>query len=465
MANNAKFALKYSQDVPEESSSLSSGTVKSAKLASLEAFSVLGNQNGVKNGVSFKNYRSLCMAARKQKLFKDPKIVRCKNGDWYVGYYFRDPANPSKWYKDEFKERCGINYIKDQEEKEREFEILRLDVLNWLLAGNSPFDKEKAMENKIIAKEQEIAKIISKSSSWSIGKAIEEYDKYTDANGHSPTTVRTYKKYTRAFYNWLLANELLDHKASNFTEMDVQGYLDEMLESQNWSNRTFNNYLEFMITFFVRCRKLEKKKTGNRQVKYDFDPEDLEPKITKPQRNKAFTPLIEEALKKELIPDYPNLSDYLEWIKLSLMRPDEIRHLKIKDIDHVNRQIRIMGKTGDRIVPISDQLMALIDRRNLLNSNLNNFIFGYMGNVDSRRMSVAYFLSQFAAIRKKLALDPNYGPYSMKPTGVIRMIKAGFKDREIMELTGHKTESAFNAYKRDLIIENSHVMKGSTIDF
>ena len=50
--------------------------------------------------------------------------------------------NPRKWTA--FKERQGINYIKDFDAKEREIEILRLDVVNWLSAGNSPYDEETA---------------------------------------------------------------------------------------------------------------------------------------------------------------------------------------------------------------------------------------------------------------------------------------------------------------------------------
>ena len=119
------------------------------------------------------------------------------------------------------------------------------------------------------------------------------------------------------------------------------------------------------------------------------------------------------------------------------MRPAEIRELKVEKIDHINRQIRIIGKTGDRIVPISDQLMDLINRRGILNKSLKLYIFGHWGDVDERIMGVDYFREKFAEIRKKLNLNNNYGPYSYKHTGVIAMIKAGFKDQDIMILSGH----------------------------
>ena len=92
-----------------------------------------------------------------------------------------------------------------------------------------------------------------------------------------------------------------------------------------------------------------------RKLEYDLDLSDINTKISNPQRNRAYTPLLAEVIKLELDKDgNENLREYVKWIFLSLMRPNEIRHLKIGDIDQAARQIRIMSKTGDRIVPISN---------------------------------------------------------------------------------------------------------------
>ena len=70
--------------------------------------------------------------------------------------------------------------------------------------------------------------------------------------------------------------------------MDLNSFLDEnfVLTDKNgqqiWSARTYNNYQQFMITFFGRARLLEKNATKNRDLKYNFNSEDLEPKITVP---------------------------------------------------------------------------------------------------------------------------------------------------------------------------------------
>ncbi len=456
------FAADRLYGLTEESSSLSSGTPKNSILAPPGAILLSGNAGAVKNAVSFKTYRQLCMA-NKATLYKLPKIIKPKSGDWYVQYYFRNPAT---FKYEEFRERKGVNYIKDPDEKQRFIDELAAQVTAWLKAGNSPYDQEQILLAQIEPKLDEIKKIKAGKTAWALSKAVTEYTTFIEGNGHTPDTLRTYKKYVKAFEAWLVENQYSDHIASEFTEMEVEVFLTDYYESEEWSGRTYNNYMEFMITFFSRIKKLEKKATKNRKLIYDFDPEELEPKITRPQRNKAFTPIMLHGLKEQLkATGYNNLKDYLEWIFLSSMRPAEIRELRVGDIDDVSRQIRFKGKTGDRLVPVSDQLMRLIHRRGVLGHGINDYVFGYAGNVDSRRMSVEYFLIRFDVIAKIMGLDKNYGPYSLKPTGVIAMIMAGFKDEEIMLNTGHKTVEAFRAYKRDLVLENTHVMKGSTIEF
>lgn len=449
-------------DDTEKSSSLSSGTKKKHILASSGAILLYSQKNGQESGQTFNQSIKLCMAKRKP-IYKLPKVVKCKSGPWYVRYFFRHPVS-TDWVAHKY--RGGINYIKDLEEREQEANAACRIIEGLLVSGKSPYDGDylgkKLISETVHAERHRKAN----KKQWTLADAIMHFRAYIEVQGYSPSTVNAYKKYVKAFEAWLIANNYLDYVAAEFTEIKVSAFLDDYYHANEWSTRTYNNYLEFMITFFAGIQVLERRKTENRQLRYDFIASDLKTKITTPQRNKAFTPLMLKELKKELA-DHgeADLKDYLEWIFLSLMRPAEIRELRIADIDEASRQIRINGKTGDRIIPVSDQLLRLINRRELLTKTLTSYAFGYAGKADERRMSVEYFLGKFSPVRIKLGLDENFGPYSMKPTGVIAMINAGFTDDEIRGLTGHKTVEAFRAYKRDLVIENSHVMKGSVIEF
>lgn len=484
MGKSAKFELKDAFEANSTSSNLVPGTEKNVKSASSEAFLVSDNKNGVKNGVSFKNYRALLMSKRELKLFKDPQIIRCKNGDWYVEYYFRHPDDLTKWVP--FKERCGLNYIKDLAEKEKEAETLRMDAYQWLMLGNSPFDEDAKNKKKIITtrfenqlaeKIQDVEKINQQFAVWSIDKSIDNYLKYIEANlrnedkkdGFSQRTYETYKNYLTGFKTWCIENDLLTKDAWIFNEFELEQFLNDRADLKEWSGRTYNNYLEFFGGFFSKCSTLENRlrvKAGELKINYQLSIECIELKKVTMQRNKPFTAKQIEKIKHALKETgFNDLSDYCEWISLTMMRPDEIRHLKVGNIDHVSRQISIVGKTGARIIPISDQALSLIKSRGIINNNERCYVFGYAGKLDKRRMSVDYFLEQFAVIRKKADIGPEFGPYNFKHTAVQAMSRAGFTDQQIMAVTGHKTLEAFRAYMAYFHIDHSHVMKGSTIDF
>jgi integrase len=108
------------------------------------------------------------------------------------------------------------------------------------------------------------------------------------------------------------------------------------------------------------------------------------------------------------------------------MRPREIRHLKVQNINADLRQIRIVGKSGDRLVPIPDQLLALLNKRKAFDNPANFYVFGRAGTVSGERMSKDYLPGLYATIKAKVGLGDEYGLYSWKPTGVQDMILAGF---------------------------------------
>jgi integrase len=478
MKKNAIFAAEKSFDVTAESSSLSSGTLKTAKIAPFGAILGSPEKNGVKNGllpkISFKNFRALCMANRKLKLFKEPKIIRCKNGDWYIAYYYRDPENPAKWVG-EYRERAQLNYIKDPAEKEKAFEELRQDVRAWLSAGNSPFDAEEQVRIQVEAMEARIGKEQNALRPWTMAGCRQSYFDYLDANawkeetkeGFSHDTVRTYKIYVNALVNWCNENDLGDKPVWKFNEFDLEAFLGELADERDWGGRTYNNYLDYYGNFFNKVSLLENRerlKQGYEKFFYQLSTDGIDRRKVTMQRNKPFTEeqkrRIKEALKK---PGRENLRDYCEFIYLGFMRPKEIRALKTEKIETHVRQIRLVGKTGDRLVPMSDQLLALVNKR--IDHKGAAYLFGYSGAVDERRMSVAYFLEQFDEVRKEANIPPELGPYNFKHTGVRDMLLAGFSEEETMTQTGHKTKEAFRAYIAGFNIDHSHPMKGSTIEF
>ncbi|MBS1520275.1 MAG: tyrosine-type recombinase/integrase [Bacteroidetes bacterium] len=396
---------------------------------------------------------------RGQLPYKLPTICRCKSGEWYIQYFYEYPDQPGKFKA--FKVKDGINRIHDLQQKETAAKQLRDDIIYWLEVLNyNPFEQKKDIISQISNELERQSTPVN----WSLTNAISEFRKFIKKQNYAVRTAQTYDNYLYNLERYLNEFSEKNVEACQFTEFDLMIFLDIESDELMWSARTYNNYLEFYRTFFNRCEKLEKQ--TNRKISYDFDLQGIDLKITTPQKNKAYSPVIVNSIKAELSRQgNENLRDYIEWIYLSLMRPAEIRALKVKNIDEVNRQIRIVGKTGDRLIPISEQLLRLIKKRDLMNYPFNNYVFGMAGDVSAISMNKDYFPRKYIEIKNSLGLEKNYTLYAWKHTAVINMIYAGFTDEEIMVLSGHKTKDAFNAYKRDLVIEKGHAMKGELIDF
>lgn len=456
-------ALNHRFEDERTNSNLVPGTPESRLAVSKTRFLKSSLKPGGKTGGSG-NYRKRFLQEMKGP-YKNIYVIRGRQ-DWYVSYEYEIPGQPGEFQ--EFKVRDGINRYHNLKEKEYQVQQLQKDVARELKNGFSPFASQEKANEKIDQKLVEVEKIKEVHSGWNMEKAVTEYLAFIQKpkQGYAPRTVGTYKNYVGDLKDWLTEIEGFSMLASAFNEFDLLTFIDTYTDERELSTRTYNNYLNFFGGFFNQCRKLEVKDRRKRGLKYDMDLSDIDQKITNPQRNRAYTPILARQIKTELLKDgNENLKDYIEWIFLSLMRPDEIRNLKINQIDESARQIRLMGKTGDRIVPISNQLMNLIDRRALLSRSPNEYVFGYAGNIDFRRIGKEYFSAKYLILKMNLDLDYDYTPYSWKHTAVIMLIKAGFTDEQIMVLSGHKTLEAFRAYKRDLVIDNSHVMKGEAIEF
>jgi len=430
----------------ETNSNLVLGTKKTAKPGESGASE---NKQGVKSGVKQTpglEYRKRFMTTKLP--YKLPTICRCKSGEWFIQFYYEYPDQPGK-YKP-FKVKDGINRIHDPMQKEKAAQRLAKDIRYWLeVLDYNPFEQER-----------DIIKQVAEASGWALLDACSRFREFCDGQNYALRTIRTYSNYIGDFEKWLGESGRGAALARDFTEHDLSKFLRDT--GFKWSARTFNNYSKFLGGFFARCWKLEK--AISRGVVYAFDMDNVDLKITKSQRNKPYTPVLANRIKAELRKGDSNLRDYIEWIYLSLMRPAEIRALRVQDIDEQSRHIRIIGKTGDRLIPISDQLLALI-RRRVSGANPGWYVFGQAGRTCANRMSVDYFLNKYRGLLNDLNISDDYGPYSWKSTAICDMINAGFTDKEIMVLSGHKTQKAFEIYKRDLVIDNSHLMKGSVIEF
>ncbi|MDF3076114.1 MAG: Site-specific recombinase XerD [Sphingobacteriaceae bacterium] len=388
--------------------------------------------------------------------------MRSKNGDWFVKYFYELPDQPGKFK--EFRVRDGINYIHDISDKEKALKNLLEDVTKALKAGYNPFEQKQEATVKVQKKEAAIAERLAAPAHWTLSQAIDKFHAYCEWKGLSDKTIIGYKSFTNNLIEWLDLTGKNQIEASQFSEADLIRFLDVYFEQEDWEPRTYNNHLHFFKGFFARVAKLEKKET---KAKYVIDLSDVEFKVDKAERNKYYSATVGNKVKKELEKN-ETLNYFVKWIFYSCMRPKEIRQMQIKNIDIEARQIKVpgpTGKTGDRLVPISDELLAIINELKLAEFPLNYYAFGKGGKPNPEMFPIDFFGLQYLKIKVKLGLDKNYTMYSWKHTRVVNLIYAGFKDNQIMTLTGHRNAASFEKYKRDLVLDPGNVMSGKTIEF
>ncbi|RYE51970.1 MAG: site-specific integrase [Sphingobacteriales bacterium] len=396
--------------------------------------------------------------------YKLPLIVRSKNGDWFVKYWYELPDCPGE-YK-EFRVRDGINYEHDLAKKEIEIQKLATDIANALEKEKyNPFEQSVKVKRQIIRKKMKVIAYDAASEKWTIEKGLDEFINYCKWKNLSTETVRTYRSFLSNFKEWLTETGKLKVACCEYLETDYIDFADTYYEDEDWSPRTYNNHIRFMGTLFKRLQILERKR--ERTLQYHIQLEDLQYKKDRAEKNRAYSGTVAEHVKEALrAPKYKKLNQYIRFLYLSCIRPKEIRLLKVENIDLKNRQIKVTnptGKTGDRFVPISDELLGLLDELNINSLPFNYYLFGKGGEPGSSTFGRTHFCEQYAVIKKDLKLDKNlYTMYGWKHTRVIDLITAGFADEQIMQLTGHRDYQSFLAYKRDLVISNTE-MKGKTI--
>lgn len=397
--------------------------------------------------------------------YKSPTIVRPKNGIWFIKYFYEYPDRPGEFK--EFRVKDGINYITDPDLKEKEIQKLLTDVTLALEKENyNPFGQKSNVKKQIASKALDIKKDNDKHKPWTLEESIEHYKAYCIKKNLTENTMKGYKGCMNNFSEYLTNNKKLKLKASEYLENDFQAFIDTYYDQEDWKPRTYNNYISFFKTFFGRVEKLERKL--DREIKYFIDLSDIEDKTDKAEKNRAYSGIVAEKVKEELsLPKNKVLNRFIKFIYYSCMRPNELRLLQIQHIDIKNRQIKVTSptaKTGDRFVPISNELFELINEFNLEKYPFNYYLFNRKGEPAPTPFPKDMFSKIYYPIKVKLQLDKEYTMYAWKHTRVIDLSNAGFKDEEIMKLTGHTDYQAFKAYKRDLMIDTS-AMSGDTMSF
>lgn len=142
----------------------------------------------------------------------------------------------------------------------------------------------------------------------------------------------------------------------------------------------------------------------------------------------------------------------LKLIYAGLIRPKELRYLKVENLSFAEMQIRVpkdAAKNGhERVVPLSQEILLDFIDLGVQNGKMTDYIFGEHFQTCSTRMNDSTMSKHWVKLRKALNLPDEMQMYSFRDTGVTEMLKNGVDALSVKQLADHSSLSVTSIYTK-----------------
>lgn len=388
----------------------------------------------------------------KTKIATVPRLVET-TGDWYVYFSVLHPLTgkmvPQKIYK-------GFKNCQTRREKIAWGDKLVREYTEKLKRGWNPIDADDtviyndSLEYSEMAKRFEASRKTVRNCRYYLSEFLAAREQELKIK-----TYQTYKSKLRIFANWLDNKGFGSYDVSAIDEAVMRGFFS-FLNDQGLDKLTVLKYKQILTNYWKHLIRLKKVVVNP-----------VSAMVAPPKRkDEAARPINEMDLKKllETIKETdPQLYLVCMFEYYSALRPgQEIRLLRINDLDIYNNVITVTdanAKTVRRSVDMPRQLAALIADYRLGAYNREFYVFGKYDKPGPVPVGVNTFRNRFNAFRDKLGLPKTYKLYSLKHTGMGRLLEAGLTLEEIRDHAGHRSiESTEHYIKRHFGNRNRRVI-------
>lgn len=388
------------------------------------------NRLSVANGYSATNYL--------------PAVLKEYKSGWLIEYYVEDPSTQELARKKIRLQRLAQRYKSKSELKKHVNNIIVALNLKLSTGWNPYFVGE---DSRLYTPVKEV---------------VEKYKEEVKRSVR-PVTYRAYSYFVKVFVEWLEKHSPGIY-SSMITHALVAKFMDHIYNDRKGaketcvSNCTYNNYIKLGSAFF------------SWMVDKCYCKENHFAKI-KAKKAESKTRILIPEESREKISNYLQKEDpgYLFVIKLifnSLLRPKEIRELKISDISLEKKQIVVrkeVAKNGkERIVPMTPDIEQEFLKLNLHKFHSDFYIFGKNFAPDKAKASDTLMRRRWDKMRKELNLPKEMQLYSLRDSGITEMLKSGINPLSVKQFADHHSLEMTTIYSnhadphlQDIIYKNA----------
>lgn len=232
-----------------------------------------------------------------------------------------------------------------------------------------------------------------------------------------------------------------DHRATSLSGADVRRYV-EVRRKDGRADATIDRELEILRAAY---------RLAQRDGRIAWAPPVPRLSVGDSNARKGFIdPADFYRLLAVLAEESADFADFVEWFWVTAMRPGEIASLKWSSVHGEQIQLEAAdAKIGRaRVLPLVGRLAELIEARRKRMVVGLDLVFHLDGERATRCAGgfskAVYGLWGRSLVRAGLA--PSTLIYDLRRSAIRNLRLAGFSDRTIMEISGHKTRSTFDRY-------------------
>jgi len=353
-----------------------------------------------------------------------PAVYKNNNAGAYIEYYSFDP-NSETLKRKHIRLNLIVKKLNNSQFRKTYINQLLNNINTKLSNGWSPFF------------ESENARLYVNINDV-FGFFISEKEKELREN-----TLRSYRSFVSIFLKW--NNEQNGSKyTSTINPVTASRFMDYVYHERNVGQTTYNNILKMARAVFSWC------------VEKGYAKENPFLKI-KPKAKREKRRVLIPADYRKKITDYlsqnnPHFLIVCKLVYYSLIRPNEIRQIRIGDIDLSAKVIRIDSEVAKnhktRFATITEDII-----NDLKNINIDKYpkdFYLFSGDMKPANVpaSEARFRKNWDKLRIKLDLPEEMQLYSFRDTGISEMLKSGIDQLSVMQHADHHSLDITSIYAK-----------------